>query len=131
LIVVDASAFVAALASPPDDSMRAWSRLNADLDQHAPHFVDLEIAAAIRNRLVRGSLTQAMADLAIEHLVTLPVHRYPHVPLLPRVWELRHNLTPYDAAYVALAEGLDVALLTADARLARAPGLQCSIELLA
>jgi predicted nucleic acid-binding protein len=131
LIVVDASALVAALTMPHQESLRAWTRLAADPDQHAPHFIDLEIAAAIRNRLARGSLAQALADAAIAGLAGLPIHRYPHLPLLPRIWELRHNLTPYDAAYVALAEVLGAPLLTADAKLAGAPGLRCEVELLA
>ena len=116
---------------PPEESLRASTRLAADPDQHAPHFIDLEIAAGIRNRLARRSLGQAAADAAIAALAGLPIHRYPHVPLLPRIWQLRHNLTPYDAAFVALAEVLGSPLLTADARLAGAPGLRCEVELLA
>jgi len=131
LIVVDASVFVAALVMPWEDSQRAWARLASDPDQHAPHFIDLEIAAAIRNRLARGGIPQPLADVAVARLAGLPVRRYPHLPLIPRMWELRHNLTPYDAAYVALAEVLDAVLVTADGRLARAVGPRCAIELLA
>ena len=71
----------------------------------------------------RGAL--ALADLA-----DLPLRRAQHLPLLPRCWELRHNLTPYDAVYVALAEALEVALLTADARLARTNGIRCAVDVL-
>jgi len=70
--------------------------------------------------------TQAVADLTVH-----PIERYPHLALVPRIWELRHNVTPYDAAYVALAEALDGTLVTADGRLARAVGPRCAIELLA
>ncbi len=72
-----------------------------------------------------------MADLAVADLSELLIRRYPHRALLPRIWELRHNLTPYDAAYAALAEVLGAPLLTADAKLAGAPGLRCEVELLA
>ena len=70
------------------------------------------------------------ASLALADLADIPLRRAPHLPLLARCWELRHNLTPYDAAYVALAEVLDVALVTADARLSRASGVQCVVEVL-
>jgi predicted nucleic acid-binding protein len=65
---------------------------------------------------------------AVSDLADLPLHRSSHRPLLRRIWELRHVATPYDAAYIALAEALEVVLLTADARLARAPGIKCEIE---
>lgn len=84
----------------------------------------------IRRWVARGKLGLSQADQAILDLAGLPIERYPHVALLPRVWELRHNVTPYDAAYVALAEALGAVLVTADGRLARAAGPQCSIELL-
>jgi hypothetical protein len=77
----------------------------------------------------RCSTTGALA-LPFTILVSLPATRYPHAPFAPRVWELRGNLTPYDAVYVALAEALDCALVTADARLARAPGIRCAVEVL-
>ena len=70
------------------------------------------------------------ASLALADLADLPLRRAPHLPLLACCWELRHNLTPYDAAYVALAEALDIALVTADARLSRASGVQCAVEVL-
>jgi len=67
----------------------------------------------------------------VSDLADVGIRRYPHRALLPRIWELRHNVTPYDAAYVALAEVLDAPLLTADARLADASGIRCAVELLA
>lgn len=81
-------------------------------------------------RLARGTLAVDRADQAVADLADLGIQRYPHGALMPRIWELRHNLTPYDAAYVALAEALDAPLLTADARLANAPGLRCAVEVM-
>jgi predicted nucleic acid-binding protein len=77
-----------------------------------------------------GLLNPRRAGLALHDLVSLPATRYPHGPFAPRVWELHSNLTPYDAAYVALAESLGCMLVTADARLARAPGIRCAVEAL-
>jgi predicted nucleic acid-binding protein len=75
-------------------------------------------------------LTTAEANAASEDLIGLPIAVYPTGPLLRRVWELRDNVTPYDACYVALAEALDCPLLTADVRLSNAPGARCSIEVM-
>ena len=84
----------------------------------------------IRRLLRAGQLDVRRAELALTDLVELPLRRAPHRPLLARCWELRQNVTIYDAAYIALAELLDVVLLTADARLAKAPGLRCQLDLL-
>jgi predicted nucleic acid-binding protein len=84
----------------------------------------------LRGRLAGGHLDTRRAELALADLVDIPVQRAPHRPLLARCWELRANLTVYDAAYVALAEALDAVLLTGDARLVKAPGPRCRIELL-
>lgn len=78
----------------------------------------------------RGALAEAAAQAALRHLAVLPVSRLSHRPLLSRCWELRDNLTVYDAAYVALAETTGATLLTSDRRLARATGINCEIELL-
>jgi len=96
---------------------------------HAPHLLDLEVGQVLR-RLVREDAVSAhRADQAIEDLLDLRIARYPHFVLLPRIWQLRHNLSAYDAAYVALAENLGARLLTRDARLASASGLTVPIEL--
>ncbi len=84
----------------------------------------------LRRWLAQGKVGRSRANQAVEDLASLPIERYPHLALLQRVWELRHNVTPYDAAYVALAEALGAVLVTADGRLARAAGPRCSIELL-
>lgn len=96
----------------------------------APELIDLETVSVLRRQMGVGALEARRATLALRDLVELPLRRAPHGPLLARCWELRENLTVYDASYVALAELLDVALLTADARLAAAPGLRCEVELL-
>lgn len=85
---------------------------------------------AWRRQLDAGWLQLDGAQQALGDLAELNLVRAPHLPLMPRVWELRDNLTPYDAVYVALAETLDVTLLTADGRSTRAPSLRCNVELL-
>jgi predicted nucleic acid-binding protein len=82
--------------------------------------LDIEVVQIVRRYQRLGELSAEHGERAIDDLLDLPVDRYPHRPLLPRVWELRANLTAYDAAYVALAEALEAPLLTRDARLARA-----------
>ena len=129
--MVDASAVAATLVLDDESGVRATARLAADADQHAPTLLDLEVVATIRRRLFSAQLSVARADAAVIALTELPIERYPHVLFMPRIWELRHNVSPYDAAYVALAEVLGVRLVTADRRLADAPGTRCTIELLA
>jgi len=91
--------------------------------------VDVELASTLRRDVREGRVDERRGRQALSHLAALPLRRARHLPLLPRIWELRENVTSYDAAYVALAELLDVPLLTADARLARAPGPRCAVEL--
>ena len=131
MIVVDASAVASALAVDGAQGQSARARLAADADQHAPGILDLEVASNLRRLLRGGVVDEARAGRALGDLAAHPLVRYPHVALLPRVWELRHDLPPYDAAYVALAEALGAVLVTADARLAAAPGPTCRIDLLA
>lgn len=128
--MVDASVVAAALVVDARIGALASERLASDRDQRAPGLIDLEIVSMIRRWFAGGRLGLSQADQAIADLAGLPIERYPHVALLPRVWALRQNLTPYDGAYVALAEALGATLVTVDGRLARAPGPQCSIELL-
>lgn len=129
MIVVDASVMVEVLLRVP-----GAERLEARLTRLgerlcAPALLDVEVAQALRRYAGRGELTPARGADAIQLLVDFPLVRYPHAPLLPRIWELRANLTAYDAAYVALAEALRAPLLTADARLAASPGHEAEIEL--
>ena len=130
MIVVDASVVVAALLSAGGAGARARERLRLDSDLHVPHLLDVEVTAALRRRVRLGQTDVAVATEALVDLTDLAALRWDHEPLLRRVWQLRHNVTPYDAVYVVLAEMLDATLVTSDARLARAPGLTCSVEVL-
>jgi predicted nucleic acid-binding protein len=129
VLVVDASALAPALADDGSDGDTARARLRGHVVV-APELIDLETTSVIRRQLQAGRLDDRRAELALADLVELPLRRAPHRPLLARCWELRENVTVYDAAYVALAELLDVTLLTGDARLAGAPGLRCPVDLL-
>ena len=129
MLVVDASALVPALADDGADGDTARARLRGQ-SLVAPELVDLETTSVIRRQLRRGHLDARRAELALADLVSLPLQRASHRPLLARCWELRQNLTVYDAAYVALAELLDVVLLTAETRLSSAPGVTCQLDVL-
>jgi len=129
VLVVDASVLAPALADDGPDGDAARARLRGQ-SLVAPELIDLETTSVIRGQSRAGHLDARRAALALGDLIELPLRRAPHRPLLARCWELRENLTVYDSAYVALAELLDVVLLTADARLAKAPGPRCAIELL-
>jgi predicted nucleic acid-binding protein len=130
MIVVDASVLAPALADDGADGDQARERLRGER-LAAPELVDLEVASVLRRASRDGRLDERRARQALEDLATIPLGRASHRPLLLRIWELRENLTAYDAAYVAVAEALEVALLTADQRLRHAPGTRCEIELLA
>jgi predicted nucleic acid-binding protein len=119
-----------ALADDGPEGDLARDRLAQDRSLHAPHLVDLEVLSVLRGHQDAGKLVGRRADLAIADLTRLPLTRYPHLPFARRIWDLRRNLTPYDAAYVALAETLDCPMVTADGRLARAPGVVCTVEVL-
>ena len=129
MIVVDASVVVTALADDGSDGDRARARLRGER-LSAPHLLDLEATSALRRLSAGGHLDDRRARLALADLQSLRVQRVPHGPLLARCWELRQNLTISDATYVALAEIMDAALVTADSRLAGASGTRCEIELL-
>ena len=111
----------------PASSRRA--RLRGE-DLTAPELLDLEVVSVLRRHTMTGALDSRRADLALADLGAIPLQRARHQPLLARAWELRNNLTVYDAAYVSLAEALCVSLLTGDRRLARAAGPRCHIEVL-
>jgi predicted nucleic acid-binding protein len=129
VIVVDASIVAAALADDGADGYRARKRLIEER-LAAPELLDLEVASVWRRALRAGRLSERRAGQALADLASAPLARAPHGPLMARVWQLRDDLTTYDAAYVALAEILDTVLLTADTRLARAQEVKCEIEVL-
>ncbi len=95
----------------------------------APYLLDIEVAQVIRRYAARGDIDDVRGRQALADFADFTIYRYPHDVLLPRVWELRHNLSAYDAAYVALAEALDVTLVTRDKRLASAAGHRARIDL--
>ena len=128
MIVADASVLAVALADDGPDGDQARARLRGER-LTLPELADLEVASVLRRQLKAGALDARRARLALDDLAALPARRVPHRPLLPRCWELRDNLTIYDAAYVALAEAMNITLLTGDQKLARAPGPQCPIEI--
>ncbi len=121
MIVVDASAALELLLLTESGHEIADRIFDPGESLHAPELIDLEIAQVLRRYERLGALSATRADEAFADWTALPLERYAHRLLLPRVWELRANLTAYDAAYVALAELLDATLLTCDAALARAP----------
>jgi predicted nucleic acid-binding protein len=130
MIVLDASAAVEVLLG----LRRAAPQLRARLARsgetvHVPHVFDLEVVGAIRRHVLREHLTEQRAERALRALEQLRANRYSHVPLRRRIWDLRDNVTPYDAAYVALAEALRAPLVTVDAALAGAAGSRAEVEL--
>jgi predicted nucleic acid-binding protein len=129
VIVVDASVLATSLGDDGPDGDRARARLRGER-LTAPELVDLEVVSVWRRQVSAGAMDERRAVLALADLGTLPLRRTPHRPFLARCWELRHDLAIYDAAYVAVAEALGVPLLTGDARLARATGPTCTIEVL-
>lgn len=129
MIVVDASVVVTALSDDGVDGDRARSRLRGER-LVAPQVVDLEVVSAWRRLVAAGDMDERRASLAISDLGDFRMTRVRHEPLVGRCWELKANLTVYDAAYVALAERIDATLLTADGKISRAPGTRCAIEFL-
>lgn len=133
MLVMDASAVAELLLARPAarEIERHVGAHRGDL--HAPHLLDLEVLSTLRRLVTAGLATTERADEAIDDLLALRIDRYPHAMLVPRAWELRANFTPYDAAYVALAESLvdgGAPLLTTDRRFARAAAGHSTIEVL-
>ena len=120
MIVVDASAVLELLLLTPTGLRIAERVLDPSASVHAPELLDVEVTQVLRRFERTGELTAARGFEALLDLADLAVERYPHRPFLPRIWQLRPNLTAYDACYVALAEALDAPLLTCDVRIAGA-----------
>lgn len=131
MIVLDASAVIELLMRTATGASVERRIADADESLHAPHLMSVEVSQVLRRLVLDRTLSPRRAHQALEDLADLPVDRYAHEPLLERMWALRSNLTAYDATYVALSEALDAPLLTADRRLAAAPGHRARIELVA
>lgn len=125
MIVVDASAAVSALlnAGPA-------RRALAEEQVHVPHLIDPEVANALRRAVSVSRIESGDAQTALDRWRRLGMSRHAVFHLLGRVWELRETLSAYDASYVALAESLHCALLTADVRLGRSPGIRCPVTVI-
>jgi predicted nucleic acid-binding protein len=130
LIVVDASALIDLLLESEARNRLEQRLLSGEESLHAPHMVDLEVTHTLRRLVLTRVLPSVRAEVALTDMANLRIDRYPHVELVPRIWELRDTLTAYDGAYVALAEALEAPLVTRDARLARSSGHRARIEMI-
>jgi predicted nucleic acid-binding protein len=128
MIVVDASVVIPALIDEDQSGELARERMSETPLLHAPELLDLEFLSALRRLTAKGRIDARRSIRALEDLLDLSVQRYPHHALAWRIWELRQNLTPYDASYVALAETLECTLVTFDRAIAECPGLRCNVE---
>ena len=129
MIVLDASAAVDWLLQT-SSGRRIEKRIYARGETlHAPQLLDLEVTQVLQRLSQQGIVSGTRADEAVRDLQDLRVTRYPHLVLLPRIWQLRHNFSAYDAAYIVLSEKLDAPLITRDGRLASASGHGAAIEL--
>jgi predicted nucleic acid-binding protein len=130
LIVVDASAVIELLLNTADGDAIADRLFEPAEALAAPHLLDVEVLQVLRRYFLAGEIKSKRGQQAIEDLGDLPITRYPHDLFLRRIWDLRQNITAYDAVYVALAEALGATLLTRDEQLAAAPGLKATIEVI-
>jgi len=128
VLVIDASVLAVVLGDDSESGDRARQRI-AGLQLWAPDLIYLEVASVFRRQVAAGAMDDRRARLGLTDLADLPLDIAPHRQLLHRCWQLRENITIYDGAYIALAEALEATLLTADARLTRAPGPECVIEI--
>lgn len=128
MIVVDASVLANVVADDGDDGRVARATVRSE-DLAAPDLVDVETVSVLRKRWLAHDLDEIRFREAVTDLADLAISRFPMLSLMPRAYELRANVTPYDAVYVGLAEALDCPLLTSDQRLASAPGSRCEIRI--
>ena len=127
MLVVDASAIVDLVLEQPTNAALA-ARMATSEELHAPRLLDVEVLTVVRRLSKNGSLSTDAGTAAVHNFKRLPISRYPHEPFLDRIWELRDVLTAYESVYVALAEALDLTLVTSDAKLGRAHGHRATIE---
>jgi len=130
VIVPDASVMVEVLLGTPSAARIAHRLFDRGETLHAPHLIDLEVTQALRRYQASAEMSAQRAYQALIEFARMPLERHSHWPFLERIWELRRNLTAYDAAYVALAEALGALLLTCDRALASAPGHRAAVELI-
>jgi len=130
VIVVDASILANVVGDDSVDGRRARSEMRSAVEVAAPDLVDVETMAVLRKRWLAGTITDRRFATAVGDLEAIDLDRYPTLRLMRRAYELRANVTAYDATYVALAEGLGCELLTGDRRLANAPRSRCPIRAL-
>lgn len=130
MIVVDACVLANVVGDDGQTGVAARSLLAAAGEASVPDLADVETVSVLRKRWVAGTLTARRFRAAVDDLLALPIVRYPTGPLMSRAYELRANVTAYDACYVAVAEALGCALVTGDGKLARASGPRCRIEVL-
>lgn len=128
LAVIDASVLVVFYAADDPRHSLVADRLKMGDALFAPAHLDAEIVSALRGMARSNPALEQVVPSALAHLAGFPIRRMPLPPLLERMWELRHNITAYDAAYVALAERLDAVLITCDAKLATASGPTCTFD---
>ena len=129
MIVVDSSAVLEVLLRTEAASRVEQRMFLPGETLHAPHLMDVEVAQVLRRYCLAGEMDSERGEQAVKDLAEFPITRYPHNLFLPRIWQLRYNMTAYDAVYVALAEVLPASLLTRDTRLAATPGHTAIIEL--
>lgn len=130
MVVIDASALLDALVRSGGHGDRARDRLERDLDHHAPDILKAEALSGLRKLTAAGEVAERQWSPLTRQIMDLNIHTYPIEDFIPRIRALRATLTVYDAWYVALAEALEISLVTTDDRLARAPGITCDIELI-
>ena len=128
MIVIDASVLTEVLLHTASAAPIRSRLYRPGETLHAPHLLEVEVAHAVRRLVFNMEVDETRGRRALEELALCPLRLYPHTQLLPRIWQLRSNLSAYDATYIALAEALDAPLLTRDERLARAPGHGARLE---
>ncbi len=129
MIVLDASAAVDWLLQTPAGQLIENRIYSHGETLHAPHLLDLEVVQVLRRLAGEGVVPAQRAEQAAHDLQDLRISRYPHFVLLPRIWQLRHNFSAYDAAYIVLSETIGGVLVTRDRRLAVAGGHRATVEL--